>query len=369
MDRNSYEKVLKQIEQKSLNEAISFFQSIPIFSQWNHRSLAKLKYYFKSNIYQRNSHVYETGDPPKLVYIVKSGEFGISCQTFQSTKNEDSMEVDTYLNHLSSKGSGNTLFNSVIAKHMFSRPQRKKKLQVKIVGVGDMIGEEDCVLERNRVNTVKCLSIQGELLEIAAEDFIVQAKQFDQTWDLLLNKVKSKQYMNEKLISKYDGFRSKLICLFIFIEYVADMKYKSHRNNKETPKLIIDTKLTQILAEPMKPKNKLKQGNKTVFMTACDSPVTDNIIPLIQASQKIKQVIGYNRSGQLTPKKRSEVIIRSRKTNASLILPSISPEITKRRAHYSIFLNYFSQINKKEESGQMQQACIFKTTLVDSHHK
>lgn len=129
MERVGYEKVLKQIEQRSLNEAIGFLRSIPLFSKWNSRSLAKLKYYFTKKLYHFNSIVFHAGEIPKAVYIVKAGEFEISCKIPTRNPKQDRYDAQYCLYHTTSKPSS-TLLSKIVGNISFLKPQIKRNLNV-----------------------------------------------------------------------------------------------------------------------------------------------------------------------------------------------------------------------------------------------
>ena len=80
MDRYNYEKTLKVIEEKKINEIIDFLRNLPLFSTWTSTALLKLKYQLVQKSYIRNAIIYKEGDLPKRVYIVKNGEFQETCK-------------------------------------------------------------------------------------------------------------------------------------------------------------------------------------------------------------------------------------------------------------------------------------------------
>lgn len=80
MDRTSYEKVLKVIEEKALRELLDFLHSLPLFTGWTNTALTKLKFFFFPKKFARNGVVYEEGNPSGKVYIVRKGEFQESCK-------------------------------------------------------------------------------------------------------------------------------------------------------------------------------------------------------------------------------------------------------------------------------------------------
>ena len=130
MERTSYEKVLKFLEQKALNEVIEFFQSIPIFSTWTKRSLAKLKYYFVKKTYPRKGIVYKAGDPSTYVYIVKSGEFEVSCKVQSPFAKPVKVDYMSQIGPPTRKQTVNNIYRNLLAKRAVIKPTLMQNLHV-----------------------------------------------------------------------------------------------------------------------------------------------------------------------------------------------------------------------------------------------
>lgn len=73
MDRQTYRKVLGKIEQKRLNKAVDFLQSLPFFSSWTRSTISKFQYLFERKDYIRNQIVYREGDHAEYVYLITQG--------------------------------------------------------------------------------------------------------------------------------------------------------------------------------------------------------------------------------------------------------------------------------------------------------
>ncbi len=55
--------------------------------------------------------------------------------------------------------------------------------------MGEILGDEDCSAQRAREETVRCVSVEGELLEMKAETFIRHAKKLDASWAAFVSHV------------------------------------------------------------------------------------------------------------------------------------------------------------------------------------
>lgn len=56
---------------------INFLHSVPAFSKLRGHTISTLIYHFASREFLRDTVVYKEGDEPKMVYIIRSGEFKV----------------------------------------------------------------------------------------------------------------------------------------------------------------------------------------------------------------------------------------------------------------------------------------------------
>ena len=80
MDRVSYTKTLKVLEERKLSEVLEFLHSLPFFTNWSNTALTKVKYNFVLKDCIRNTIVYKQGDLPSKVYVIVQGEFRETCR-------------------------------------------------------------------------------------------------------------------------------------------------------------------------------------------------------------------------------------------------------------------------------------------------
>ena len=57
---------------------------------------------------------------------------------------------------------------------------------------GQLFGEEDAISNRNYTSTVRCISSTGVVLRVKKQDFIQKFGKFDQTWNVIIDRVQSK---------------------------------------------------------------------------------------------------------------------------------------------------------------------------------
>lgn len=79
----------------------------------------------------------------------------------------------------------NGRIQSHLVKITPSFPQR-----IQIIGVGNMIGEEDASQHREYTTTCHCISHTGILLAIKTEDFFFRVKTNDETWNYISSTAK-----------------------------------------------------------------------------------------------------------------------------------------------------------------------------------
>ena len=65
LEKEDYNKIYGEIQEKILNEKIDFFKSLPIFQEWTRASIAKLTYFFTEKEYKRKYTAYKEGETLK----------------------------------------------------------------------------------------------------------------------------------------------------------------------------------------------------------------------------------------------------------------------------------------------------------------
>lgn len=62
LNKDDYQKVYGEHQEKILNRKIDFFKSMPLFCNWTRDSLRKLTPFFEETEYKRNAFVINEGD-------------------------------------------------------------------------------------------------------------------------------------------------------------------------------------------------------------------------------------------------------------------------------------------------------------------
>jgi CRP-like cAMP-binding protein len=77
INKKDFNTILKSHQENRLNELISFFKEIPLFSQWGKVGLTKLQLNFEEVAVKKGDTVFEIGQQAKYIYVVISGEFEV----------------------------------------------------------------------------------------------------------------------------------------------------------------------------------------------------------------------------------------------------------------------------------------------------
>jgi CRP-like cAMP-binding protein len=147
--KNEYLHILGKADANKLKDKTDFLQSLPLFSRWTERKLAKVSAAFKTMYYTRNQPLFSEGDPTEKVYIVKEGEF-ILLKNCKYTR---------------------TLMLNTKVRQAPVLKTNIKQVQVAIIGAGEIIGDEDVLKMQTYSTSCKCQSTSGVLLEISVKTF------------------------------------------------------------------------------------------------------------------------------------------------------------------------------------------------------
>lgn len=195
LSKHDYSKVLLRFEEANLYKFIDFLRQMPHFRQWKKNALSRLTYYMPRATYMRNQIVFKEGDQCCFVYVVLQGEFEITKLIKPVAEKDEHWNF--YIGPLREKSGINERLVKHINKNPGYLPQR-----ITIIGVGNMIGEEDASQERGYTSTCKCLSQNGVLLAIKTNDFFFRVKTNEDTWKYIEKSAKFKDYSSANTINK-----------------------------------------------------------------------------------------------------------------------------------------------------------------------
>lgn len=183
--QKDYKRVLGHIDEKILDELISFFSSLPTFVGWRKKKLTKLIYYFKVVKFKRNQVIFVEGEQAESVFIVKKGEVEI----------RKSVKVERPL----ARKFGN---DGRVVQGM-RKGEFTMNAKISIEGTGEIIGDDDILKDFSRSFSCFCYSSTAELLEISKNDF----KKWVRTEDSLAQLSERNQIKDEHVKSTLSMYK------------------------------------------------------------------------------------------------------------------------------------------------------------------
>eukprot|EP00347_Sterkiella_histriomuscorum_P009785 403339902 len=203
--KNSYQKLLGNIERRTTNEKINILQKIAAFSKLTRNTLAKLSQNLITKVTPKDCILYKEGDPADMVYIIQSGEF----QVFRKIKSKQKTEEDVKEirdNPNKARKSQNKFFKN-------GKQSNEQIFPLYFAGHQNLLGDEDIVqpyllaqftknsqdlLQKRKQEaslnqcsdifystTAKCVSQTAQVLCMKQEDFL-KLQQHNQAWKQLL---------------------------------------------------------------------------------------------------------------------------------------------------------------------------------------
>ncbi|CAD8084004.1 unnamed protein product [Paramecium sonneborni] len=132
ISKYDYEDIKRKAKLKDPNEQLEFFRQSQLFGQLSKAMIEKLLKNCQIEIFDKNQLVYYEGEPSSTIYLVRDGIFQL----------QKKMVV------------GN----------------RWKNITISEIGIYQLFGDLECLLNKQRYFTVKCLK-QGSCYKISNEDF------------------------------------------------------------------------------------------------------------------------------------------------------------------------------------------------------
>ncbi|CDW71386.1 UNKNOWN [Stylonychia lemnae] len=285
LDRQSYDKVLKKIQQNQLNLNIKFLQSIPFFSKWTKNSVAKFSYYFEKKQFRRNQIVYREGDQCLSVYLVIKGEFEVKKKVKNQSTQRELFDMMEFLPQKKNKQYQQNVKNGRFIKAVNNFKSKKavestQNFRIMIIGQGNVIGEEDAIKDRYYSTSVSCFSQEGEVYIISIENFHKFIKATDmETWMMLEKNALQKELNILKIMEA--KFKLEEDSMLLKADY---------------PNKYVDQEL-----------NYMKEIRETYFVPKADDYI-EEILPLVN-KQKDYEICDSNiRSRTRDVQKRSSIL-------------------------------------------------------------
>jgi CRP-like cAMP-binding protein len=125
------------------------------------------------------------------VYVVKAGEFEVCKKMKNDLRKKQEFDMMEFLPQKKNKNFKYNIKNNRFIKAVNSFKFKgagdgQENMRLMIIGVGNLIGEEDAIKDRYYSTSVKCFSQTGSLYSITMENFHKVVKATDEdTWVMM----------------------------------------------------------------------------------------------------------------------------------------------------------------------------------------
>lgn len=170
-EKDAFLRIIDHAEGQKTNDFVKFVGKLPFFKHWSNTALMKICKVFVTVEIHKNTVLYREGSPINDLFIVKSGEIGLTKELISP---EDRMEP---------KGS-----------------PRKRQVTVSILGPGELLGVEE--IGATRSHTAVCRSLLAVLYRITVSDFqryVMQSEGWERSQTLLATKVALRDKLYQRL--------------------------------------------------------------------------------------------------------------------------------------------------------------------------
>ncbi|TNV85029.1 hypothetical protein FGO68_gene16462 [Halteria grandinella] len=186
LTKEAFEAVIGKMEKRLLNEKLDFMQNLPFFHMVARNTIARITYSLKKKTYKKGQMLFREGDDAKTVYLIMSGEVEITKIRRYKTDPESHAIGTIVKDPLKAKKQQTELFNK-------NNKTQRQHLSLFILGRGQLIGDEDVILEKdNYQTTCKCISSHIDVFELTREEFRKIIQTGPNTWSIIKENAEKK---------------------------------------------------------------------------------------------------------------------------------------------------------------------------------
>jgi len=138
----------------------------------SYNAVKKLFYHAPIVAHKRGEVLFDEGEDPKKMYIIKKGEFKL-MKTIDLENPEEN------------------IYNTAITK-MLKRTTAKKLADVAILGEKEIFGEEELIYNKKRLFRAVCHSREAEAYEVNKRDFRERVKIFSSVIDYMKRNIEER---------------------------------------------------------------------------------------------------------------------------------------------------------------------------------
>ncbi|CAK87576.1 unnamed protein product (macronuclear) [Paramecium tetraurelia] len=191
INKCDFEYIRRKAKLKDTNEQLEFFRQSQLFGQLSKAMIDKLLKNCQIETFDRNQLVYYEGDPSSAIYLVRDGIFQLQKKMVVGNK--------------------------------------WKNITISEIGIYQLFGDLECLLNKQRYFTVKCLK-QGSCYKISNEDFYqkVISDQPSQEAKTYIN-----QYVRTQQLNRNERIERANETLAHNSEYLIGLPVMNNQSNKE----------------------------------------------------------------------------------------------------------------------------------------
>ncbi|EAS00959.2 cyclic nucleotide-binding domain protein (macronuclear) [Tetrahymena thermophila SB210] len=208
LEKEDFTKILKDIEEKLLDQEISLLANLHIFQGWNKNLLKQLYLNSQKVKFNRGQVIFKEGDACDNVYIVNQGEF-TTYKIFEFNRDQESKDLN--LDEFKEQN----IVDQLNQVHGSQKSIEALPIKMSILTPFEMFGEEDFLMKQDRTFSVKCTSFQGQLIVIKNKNFNIRIMQDDYTRQYLYERLEKKKktfdQRSQTIVQQYRQYKQYLL--------------------------------------------------------------------------------------------------------------------------------------------------------------
>lgn len=280
INKIDYNRFLREIEEKKINEKVNKFKKeYPFFSLWPQYKCYKLFNSFEKLILYKDDYLFKQNSKPDGIYFIKKGKLEIiNFINFSWLENFIDYIHDSSFCILNDIVKVKIIPNNILRKYIndniiknenlnFTFKDKNKNLEfenfeifdnsnlekysfksiIKTISSPELLGYEECFEFKQRYYSVKCISEKAEIYKISIDDFFLLLP-YDKKCEIFIknNLLEKKMYLISQIKNNAlkrvnfidEDIRQNLLRLIKEDEIILNKKIKLKNNNYKNNKIL-----------------------------------------------------------------------------------------------------------------------------------
>ena len=280
INKIDYNRFLREIEEKKINEKVNKFKKeYPFFSLWPQYKCYKLFNSFEKLILYKDDYLFQQNSKPDGIYFIKKGKLEIiNFINFSWLENFIDYIHDSSFCILNDIVKVKIIPNNILRKYIndniiknenlnFTFKDKNKNLEfenfeifdnsnlekysfksiIKTISSPELLGYEECFEFKQRYYSVKCISEKAEIYKISIDDFFLLLP-YDKKCEIFMknNLLEKKMYLISQIKNNAlkrvnfidEDIRQNLLRLIKEDEIILNKKIKLKNNNYKNNKIL-----------------------------------------------------------------------------------------------------------------------------------